>query len=150
LLYGFQQLLQGDRFFQKVQRADARGLDGGIDRRVAGHHDDRHGQQPIALPFLEQGDAIGVRHPDIEQHQVGGSGGAGFACLLRVFGKLDRVTFIAQNFREELADAHFIINYEYVRHLMCLLQLQPDKRSDSTCALLNSMVIRASGQVRLM
>ena len=28
-------------------------------------------QQAVALPFLEQRDAVGIRHPDVEQHQVG-------------------------------------------------------------------------------
>jgi hypothetical protein len=85
LLHGLEQLLQRDRLFQEVQRADAGGFDGGIDGGVAGHHDDRHGQQAVALPFLEQRDAVGIGHPDIEQHEVGHAGLAKLACLLRVF-----------------------------------------------------------------
>ena len=81
------------------------------------HHDDRHGQQAVALPFLEQRDAVGIGHPDVEQDQVGRAGWRALAGLLRVFGQLHRMALVAQDFREQLADAHFIINYEYVRHL---------------------------------
>jgi hypothetical protein len=81
--------LQRDRLFEEIHGADARGLDGGIDGGVAGHHDDRHRQQAVALPFLEQGDAVGIGHPDVEQHQVGRACRAqGTARLLGVFGQV--------------------------------------------------------------
>jgi hypothetical protein len=77
---------------------------------MAGHHDDGHGQHAVALPFLEQGDAVGVRHPDVEQHEVGFGSGAQFARLLGVFCSGDDVAFIPEYFGEQFAYAHFIVN----------------------------------------
>jgi len=46
-------------------------------------------------PLLEQGDAIGVGHPDVQQHQIGPLAQAGGAGLGRVFSHLDLVAFVA-------------------------------------------------------
>jgi hypothetical protein len=70
-LDGGEQLLQGDGLFEELHRADAGGLDGGVDGAVAGHHHHRHGELAVGRPFLEQADAVGVGHPDVEQHEVG-------------------------------------------------------------------------------
>jgi len=125
LLDRFQQFLQGNRLFQEVQRADARRLDGRIDGGMARHHDHRHGQQAIALPFLEQGHAVRIGHPDIQQYQIRRTGGTRFARLLRIFGQLDSMSFVAQNFREQLTDTHFIIHYEYVCHSCLAFLISP-------------------------
>jgi len=61
---------------------------------VTRHHDDRHGQQAITLPFLEQRHAIGIGHPDIEQHQIGNATRAQFTRLLSVFGGGYDMSFI--------------------------------------------------------
>ena len=68
---GREQLLQRDRLLEEIVGADARRLHRGVDRAVARHHHDRHRQQPRARPLLEQRDAVGVRHPDVEQHEIG-------------------------------------------------------------------------------
>jgi hypothetical protein len=108
--------LQGDRLFQEIQGADAGRLDRGIDRRVARHHDHRHGQQAVALPFLEQ------VTPSVSGIQISSSTRSG-APLARASRPAGRFRPAAprgprrQDFREQLADAHFIVNYEYVRHL---------------------------------
>ena len=98
LLHRLQQFLQRDRLLEEIHRADPGCLDCGVDRRVAGHHDHRHRQQGVALPFLEQSDAVGIGHPDIEQYQIRRASRADLACLLRVFGGLYRMSFVAQNF----------------------------------------------------
>ena len=65
-----QQACHCNRLLQELERAEARSFHGGVDRRVTRHHDDRHRQLPGGRPLLQQCDAIGVRHPDIEQHEV--------------------------------------------------------------------------------
>ena len=69
-LHRGEQALQRDRLLQVVERADARRLDRGLDGAVAGHHHHGHAELAARGPFLEQRDAVGVRHPDVEQHQV--------------------------------------------------------------------------------
>ena len=64
-----EQLLQANGLFEKIERADLRGFDCGFNGPVSRHHDDRHGQLPVRRPFAQQRHAIGIRHPDIEQHQ---------------------------------------------------------------------------------
>ncbi|MNR32127.1 hypothetical protein D3C85_1496870 [compost metagenome] len=100
MLHGGQQLLQRDGLLKEVQRANLRGLHGRVDRGVAGHHDDRHRQVTLCRPFLEQADAIGIRHPDIEQYQIGRPGRTVLACLLGVFRHFDHMAFVTQDLRE--------------------------------------------------
>jgi len=66
LLHSAQQFLQRYRLLQKIHCTDAGGLNSGIDGRMAGHHDHRHREQPVTLPFFQKCDPIGIRHPDIE------------------------------------------------------------------------------------
>jgi hypothetical protein len=125
-LHRFQQFLHGNRLFQEIQCADARCLHRRVDRGVARHHDDRHRQQAVTLPLLEQRHAVRVRHPDIKQDQIRRALRARLARLLRVFGKLYRVSLVAQYFREQLADTHFIIHYQNVCHLSLPFFISPD------------------------
>ena len=105
-------LLERDGFFEVVDGADAGGFRGGVDGAVAGHHHDRHGELPGGGPFLEEGYAIGVRHPDVEQHHVGAGGVARRARGGGVFSQDYVVTFIAQDLGEQFADADFVVNNE--------------------------------------
>jgi hypothetical protein len=93
---------------------------GGLDRRVDGavpaHHHHRHRQQAGARPFLEQGDAVDVGHPDVEQHQVGAHALARRAGLRRVLRQLDGVPLVAEDLREQAADAEFVVNNKDGRH----------------------------------
>ena len=87
---------------------------------MAAHHDDGHGQQITARPFLEQGDAIGIGHPDIEQHQVVGGLQARLTCLGRILGQIDRMPFIIEDFGEQLADAMLVVDHQNVCHCCAL------------------------------
>ena len=116
LFDGLEQLLQCDGLFQEVHGADAGGLDGGLDGGMAGHHDDRHGELARCDPFLQQADAIGVRHPDVQQHQVHPGGRHGLACTLRVFSQRDDMPFVTKDLGEQLADAHLIVDYQNLSH----------------------------------
>jgi hypothetical protein len=64
---------------------------------MARHHHHRHVELAVAGPFLEQRDAIGIGHPDVEQDQVGTPGLARRPRLGGIFGELDVVTLVAQD-----------------------------------------------------
>ena len=80
------------------------------------HHNHGHGQQAIALPLLQERDAINIGHPYIEQNEVGRARESQVARLISVFGRGYDVTLVTQYFREQFPDTHFIINYQNVRH----------------------------------
>ncbi len=104
-----EQLLQCDRLFQVVDRADAGGLDRGVDGAVPRHHHHRHVELAVGRPLLEQGDAVGVGHPDVEQHHVGTHRVAGGARGGRVLGEQDVVALVAEDLREQFADTDFVV-----------------------------------------
>ena len=66
-----QQLGERQRLLDEIECAEPRRFDRGLDRAVARHHDDRAGRAVRLRPFAQQRDAVGVGHPDIEQHQIG-------------------------------------------------------------------------------
>jgi hypothetical protein len=119
LVDGLEQLLQRDGLFEERLRADAGGFDGGVDGGVATHHDDRHGQQTGTTPLLEQGDAVGVWHPDVEQHQVGASVVARGACLCGILGEFDGVPLVIENLGQQIPNAEFVVNHQDVGHKQC-------------------------------
>ena len=106
---GREQLLQGNRFFQKVERADFGGFDGGVDAGVSAHHHHGHVELSVFRPLFEQGNPVAVRHPYVQQHH----GGTGLvAQLARLFGVLRQshgITFVLEDFREQVADTYFVI-----------------------------------------
>jgi len=110
LLHRRQQLLQGDRLFEKIEGAEAGGLDCHVDRSVPGHHHHRHVEMTGDMPLLEQRDAIGVGHPDIEQDEVRTQLAAYPARRRGVLGHPDIVALVDQNLRKQFADADFVVN----------------------------------------
>ena len=88
---------------------------------MATHHDDGHSQQSGRCPLFEEADPIGVGHPDVEQDQVGPHALACLAGLGGVFGQLNLMTFIEQDFREQIADAQLVVHHQYVCHVACAL-----------------------------
>jgi hypothetical protein len=75
---------------------------------------------PLPRPFLEQRDAIGIRHPDVEQDQVGTPGLARRARLGRILGELHVMALVAQDFRQQLAYPDLVIDHQYLRHVNSL------------------------------
>src|SRR6185369_6095969 len=69
-----------------------------------------HGEQAAGTPLLQQRDAVDVGHPDVEQDEVGAQALAAGARLRCVFGELDAVAFVGEDFRQEGADAQFIVD----------------------------------------
>jgi len=66
----------------------------GLDRAVARHHDDRRSERLRLLPLPQQADAVGIGHPDVEQHEVRRLAGAGGARLGCVRGHVHRVALL--------------------------------------------------------
>ena len=109
-LHRGEQFLQGDGFFQEIKRADAGGFDGGVDAGVARHHHHRHVQLPGLGPFLEQGHPIAIGHPDVQQYQRRAGLVAQLARHFGVFRQRHGVAFVLKDFRQQLANADFIID----------------------------------------
>jgi hypothetical protein len=67
---------------------------------VTRHHDHRHVQLAARGPFLEQRDAVGVWHPDIEQHEVRATSLAQAPRIARALGEQHLVPFVGEDLRE--------------------------------------------------
>ena len=109
--------LQRHRLFQEVERADAGGLDRGLDGGMARHHHHRHGELAARRPLLQQRDAVGVGHPDVEQHEIGPAALAQAARVACAFGEHDLMALVGQDFRQQLADAYLVVDYQYLCHV---------------------------------
>ena len=104
--------MQADRFLEEIECADLRGLDCGLDRAVPRHHDHGHRELARCRPLPQQRDAVGIRHPDIEQHErwpLPGAIGAGGS---RIFGETHAIAFVLEDLGQELANADFVVDDE--------------------------------------
>ena len=77
---------------------------------MSGHHDHRDVERDALGPFLEQRDAVAVRHPDIEQYEVRPPGPARLARVFGVVGERDLVALVFQDLAQERADIGFVID----------------------------------------
>jgi hypothetical protein len=68
------------------------------------------------LSIFQQRDAVGVGHPDIEQHQVGAQAMAHGAGLGGVFRQFDLMALVIEDFRQQVAYAQFVVDHQYVCH----------------------------------
>jgi len=100
-----------------------------VDGGVPAHHDDGHAQEAGGGPLLEQRDAVGIGHPDVEQHEIGSCALARSARFGRVLCEFHVVALVIENFEEQVPDAQLVIDHENVCHECCLL-----------CALVSAMV----------
>ncbi len=106
-----------ERLFEEVVGAEFGGADGGLDGAVAADDDDLRdvgGVHPADL--AESFEAVAIRQPDVEQHDVvggvaeqgegfgGGSGGG------------DEVAFFREDAFKRLADLGFVVDDEDVVH----------------------------------
>ena len=105
-----EQLRKPDRLLEEIERADLRRLDGCLDRAMTGHHHDGHRQLAGGAPFAQQRNAVGVRHPDIEQHERRLHPQPIRARLAGVLGERDPVALVLQDLGEELANADFVVD----------------------------------------
>jgi hypothetical protein len=95
-LGGTQELRDRERLLDEVEGAEARRLDRGLDCAVAGEHHDGAAQRVLLVPLAQQRDAVHVRHPDIEQHEIGLLARSCAARGGRVGGDLDLVALLAR------------------------------------------------------
>ena len=94
------QLLQGYRLFQEIQRADFGGFNGGIDAGMTAHHHHGHVELPVFRPFLQQGDAVAVGHPNVKQNHSRTNLMAQLARFFGIFRQSHGITFVLEDFRE--------------------------------------------------
>ena len=107
--YGTQQLFQCDWLFEEIHGTDFGRLDGGVYAGMTAHHDDGHGQLTVFRPFFQQGDAVAVGHPDVEQYHGRTGLVAQLACFFGVFRQADGVTFVLQDVGQQVADTDFVV-----------------------------------------
>ena len=105
-----QQFLQRNGFFQKIQRADFGRFHGGVDAAVAAHHHHGHGEQAAGRPFFQQGNAVAVRHPNIQQNQGRAQLNAHFARFFGIFRAGNGIAFVFQCFLQYFTNTDFVIN----------------------------------------
>jgi hypothetical protein len=98
-------------------RTNACGFDRGVDGGVATHHDDGHIEQSSARPFFQQGHAIGVGHPNVQQHQIGPGRLACKPRLCGVFCNFYCMTFVVEDLKQQVPNAQFVIHHQNVCHV---------------------------------
>src|SRR5690606_34332141 len=85
----------------------------------------RAGQPARLGPLLEQRDAVGIRHPDIQQDQVRTPRTAGALGALRVFRDAHFITLVLKDLAHEVADLRFVVHNQDVvsRHMLLPLPM---------------------------
>ena len=64
----------------------------------------------IVPPFSQQSDAVSIRHPDVEKHQIGrvtGIPSSRFGC---VGGDRYLIPFVLENIADDLPNIRFVVN----------------------------------------
>jgi hypothetical protein len=109
-----QQLGQRDGLLDEIVGTQPGRLHRGFHSAVSGHHDNGAGQVAALGPLAQQGDAVHILHPDIEQDQVRTPRPARLACGFAVFGRGYRVTLVLEDVLHEVADIRLVIDDEDV------------------------------------
>ena len=78
------------------------------------HHHDRADQIICIRPLAQQRDAIGIRHPDIEQDQIKLSLRPRGPCLARICSYGYAIAFVAENVGNQCPDVVFVIHDKYL------------------------------------
>ncbi len=112
---GAQQLGDRQRLLDEIERAEARRLDRGLDCPVPGQHDHRETQHVLLGPFAQQRDAVGVGHPDVQQHEVRLLACAGAARGGGIGRRLDLVAFLGEDLAQQPADVGLVVDDENSR-----------------------------------
>jgi len=81
------------------------------------HHHHRHGELSVRGPFLEQGDPVGIRHPDGQQYQIGAFRVSRGTRRCRILCDDNVVTFVTQDLGQQLSDTDFVVNDKNVSHM---------------------------------
>ena len=77
---------------------------------MSAHHNHGHGELSVFRPFFEQGNAVAIGHPNIQQHKGGAvfvSHGTRFA---GIGSQRNGVAFIFKSFLQYFANSNFVID----------------------------------------
>ena len=107
--YCGQEFLQGNRFFQKIERADFSGFNRSVNAGMAAHHNHRHIELAVFRPLFQQSDAVAIGHPNVQQYHGRTRLITQLARFFGIFGQSNGIAFILKDFGEQVADAYFII-----------------------------------------
>src|SRR5690606_38469999 len=80
-------------------------------------------------PLAQQSDAVGVGHPDVEQHQIRIVLGTQRASLGRIRRDIHLIAFVREDLFQEPADLGFVIDYQNARSTHARSLLGPVRRS---------------------
>ncbi len=109
-----QELGQRQRLLEEVVGPETGRLDGRLDRPMTRDHDHGTGHALGLRPLPEQGQAIGIGHPDIEQDQIGPAQPPGPSRLLGIIGHGDLVALVLEDLPDEITDLRLVVDDEYV------------------------------------
>ena len=133
-LRGAQELGDRQRLLDEIEGAEAGRLDRGLDRAVPGQHDDRAAQRVLLVPLAQQRDAVHVRHPDVEQHEVRLLARGGAARGGGVGRDLDLVAFLGQDFRQQATDVGLVVDHQDSRRTHAFSLLASVRRASRAVA----------------
>ena len=106
--------LARERLLDEIERALFRRFDGGADRSVARHDDDRERVVDVAQP-LEDLDAIHAGHLHVEQHEIGSFALGERESFLAGGGADHVVALVLERHLQRVADRRLIVDYEDAR-----------------------------------
>ena len=106
-------LLDGQRLFQEVERAQLGGLHRRFDAPVA-RDDHHHGalRERDLLDARQHLHAVDARQPDIQEHQLEFAAGQGRQARFAALHGRDGVGFILQHAAQGLADVRFVVHHQ--------------------------------------
>ena len=78
--------------------------------------DVRHGLAEVPQQRLDAAVGVLVAALDVEQHEIGANALAHLASFGGVLRQLDGVSFVVEDFREQVAYAQFVVDHQYVCH----------------------------------
>jgi hypothetical protein len=109
-------LLDAERFLDKIERAQLGGLHRGLDGPVAG--DDDHLRAVLKRNLLDVRQRLQAVHalqPHIEQHHVVAVARELFDALLAAFDRAAGVALVFKNRGQRLADSRLVVNDQHAR-----------------------------------
>jgi hypothetical protein len=112
---GVEQLGERERLLHVVEGTEPRRLDCGVHSAVARHHHDGEAQQVGIAPLAQEADAVGIRHPDVEQDEIGLRGETRGARSRSIGRHVHVVAFFAQDLLEQVPDVCLVVDDEYLR-----------------------------------
>ena len=122
LFYRANGFFEGERLFDEIEGSQFGGAYRGFDVAVSGNHH-HHGEVAFLAHAFEGLEAIHFWQPDVEQHQVDRAACETRQTLFAGGHRFDRVTLLAEDGGERVANAGFVVDDENgVSHVWALFQ----------------------------